>query len=323
MYASVARDFGGSPEAWDLRARRHTLGLPSSTSPAARAAAVRAAVGVYQEGLAAVRTPEMAGHLLAFLQQQMAALDEDAGASSDGRSSGAAAAEERRDAAEWLRQRTQEAFEEAAADGLLTEALRLDGIAYFLHCGDSHAALAAARAGTHALPQSAALWQQLLVLEAVLAAEQLAGSGSGSPGQGEGQQRKRRRTTPTSGDSSSDEEEEEEGASGKQQQRSSSSTDVALPGLAAASIGPAQRRLEETALQALTAVPAAEAVPVWLTALGVLGGGGCSLQGLAQALVDAAMRQARGPAEVCAGCVLVAAGGGHAAACILSPDSSS
>lgn len=300
----MARDFGGSAEAWDLRARRGVLPLPAGAPPAQRAAAVRAAVAVYEQGLASVRSPAMAGALLGFLQQQAAAVDNEGGGEGGAGASGGAAAErEHRELAEWLRQRTQEAFEEAAADGLLTEALRLDGVAFFLHCGDAHAAAAAARAGTQALPQSAALWQQLLVLEAVLAADQLAGAGS--PPTPQRQQRKRRHSGNGSSDGSSSSSEDEEGdaAPSRQQTQRSGSSGVALPALAAAtgtrySSGAAQRRLEETALQALRAVPAAEAAPLWLTALEVLAGGGCSLCGLAEAVVEAAMRQARGPAEV-------------------------
>lgn len=276
----MAADFGGSAEAWDLRARRHVLGLAPGAPAASRAAAVRAAVGVYEQGLAAVRTPEMAGLLLMFLQQQAAALD----AAEEQSGSNGEEGRQRREAAEWLRQRTQEAFEEAAADGLLTEALRLEGIAFFLHCGDAHAAAAAARAGTQALPQSAALWQQLLALEAVLAAEQLGASGPAGQQQGSG------------GDTSEESSDEEE---------------LPLaPGAGAASLaataatatqhssGAAQKRLEETALAALRAVPAADAVPVWLAAVEVLCAGGCSLQALAQQLLQAAMRQAKGPVEV-------------------------
>ena len=277
IYDSVAADFGGSPEAWDLRARRHTLGLPPGAPAATRAAAVRAAVGVYEQGLAAVRTPEMAALLLAFLQQQAAALD----AATQGGASGEEA-RQWREAAEWLRQRTQEAFEEAAADGLLTEALRLDGIAFFLHCGDAHAAAAAARAGTHALPQSAALWQQLLALEAVLAAEHLGGGASAEQQQGG-----------SSSDESSDEEELPLAPAA-----GAASLAAAAAAATRHSGGAAQRRLEETALAALRAVPAAEAVPVWLAAIELLCGGGCSLQALAQELVQAAMRQAKGPVEV-------------------------
>ena len=261
----MARDFAGRPEAWDLRARRHTLGLAADAPAAARAAAVRAAAGVYEQGLAAVHTPEMVAVLLQFLRQQAAALD---GSGAEGGASRAL-----RDTAEWLRQRTQEAFEEAAADGLLTEALRLHAIAFFLHCGDAHAAVAAARAGVHALPQSAALWQQLLVLEAVSAAEQLAVCGGPAALQ------------------------QQEGGSS-----SSSEDDEAGPEGAGSA---AQQRLEETALQALRAVPAADAVPVWLTAVTLLCGSGCSLQALSQQLLEAIMRQSKGPAEVrervCAG----------------------
>ena len=277
IYDSVATDFGGSAEAWDLRARRHTLGFGADAPAASHAAAVRAAVGVYEQGLAAVRTPEMAGLLLAFLQQQAAALDaaeEGSSRSEEGR--------QRREAAEWLRQRTQEAFEEAAADGLLTETLRLDGIAFFLHCGDAHAAAAAARAGTQALPQSAALWQQLLALEAVLAAEQLGDRGSPAGQQGS-----------SGSEESSDEEELPLApAAGVASLAATAATATQH------SSGAAQKRLEETALAALQAVPAADAVPVWLAAVEVLCAGGCSLQGLAQQLVQAAMRQSRGPVQV-------------------------
>ncbi|PRW57423.1 U3 small nucleolar RNA-associated 6-like protein [Chlorella sorokiniana] len=277
IYDSVAADFGGSAEAWDLRARRHTLGLPADAPAASRAAAVRAAVGVYEQGLSAVRTPEMAGLLLTFLQQQAAALDAAANGSANGEEG-----RQRREAAEWLRQRTQEAFEEAAADGLLTEALRLDGIAFFLHCGDAHAAAAAARAGTQALPQSAALWQQLLALEAVLAAEQLGGS-SAPAGKQQG----------SGGSEESSDEEELPLAP------AAAAANLAATAATATqhSSGAAQQRLEETALAALQAVPAAEAVPVWLTAVEVLCAGSCSLQALAQQLVQSALRQSRGPVE--------------------------
>ncbi len=275
----MAADFGGSAEAWDLRARRHILGLAADGPAAERAAAVRAAVGVYEQGLSAVRTPQMAGLLLAFLQQQVAALD----AMAAGGSGSGEEGRQRREAAEWLRQRTQEAFEEAAADGLLTEALRLDGIAFFLHCGDAHAAAAAARAGTQALPQSAALWQQLLALEAVLAAEQLGGSSSPAG---------RQQGSEGSEDSSDDEELPLTPAAGAASLAATAATATQH------SSGAAQKRLEETALAALQAVPAADAVPVWLAAVEVLCAGSCSLQALAQQLVQSAMRQARGPVEV-------------------------
>lgn len=308
MYESVARDFGDSPEAWDLRARRHVLALPARLRAAARLTAARAAVGVYEQGLRAVPSSQLVALLLDFLQQQAAALDAAAAAAASSAGAAdaeqqqeqqAAAAAEARDVAEaagWLRLRTQEALEEAGTDGLLTEALRLDSIAFFLHHGEAHAALAVARAGCEGLPHSAAVWQQRLVLEAVVAADQLAEGG------GRGQQAAEQQN---GGGRSSDSEGEEEGEGPDLVRHVGSATAAALRGTASAdtpaSAAPARKRLEGLALQALEAVPAADAAPVWLAAISILGGGGCSLQGLARQLVDAAMRQAKGPVEV-SGC---------------------
>jgi hypothetical protein len=274
----VARDYGGSPEAWDLRARRHLHALPPGAPAGAVSAAVQAAVEVFEQGLQASPSSEMATLMLAFLQQQAAALE----GQEPEQGSGISGEQQQQlhVAAEWLRLRTQRAFEEAEAAGLLSEALRLDGIAFFLHHGEAHAAMAAARFAVKALPQSAALWQQLIVLEAVLAADHLASSGTGgSP------------TQQQQGGSSSDDDEEMPHQS-----------NAALRGTAAAatqhSSAPAQQRLEGVVLQALRAVPAADAAPVWLTGLSVLCGGGCSLHALSELLLDAAMRQSRGPVEV-------------------------
>jgi hypothetical protein len=279
VYDSVARDFAGSPEAWDLRARRHTLALSAAALPAERLAGVQAAVGVYEEGLRAAPSSELVAALLAFLQQQLRELDE---CSASGGSSPAAGSHEEQQqraaevaaAAEWLRLRSQRAYEEAWADGLLTEALRLDNISFLLHQGEVEPALAAARQAVKALPQSAALWQQLIVLQAQISAEQLA-QGAGQQAQQEGAQ-------------SSDEEED--------------AVMVQPAGAAAAAhrsrSTPSQQRLEGLVVQALQAVPAADAVPVWLTAITVLCGNGCSLEGLCRQMVQAALRQARGPVEV-------------------------
>lgn len=311
MYDSVARDFGDSPQAWDLRARRHVLALPPRPPAAARLAAARTAAGVYEQALKAGPSSDLVALLLAFLQQQAAELDR--AASSSGETSGAGAAggtagaagqsggEVARDVAEaagWLRLRTQEALEEAGADGLLTEEMRLGSIAFFLHHGDSHAALAVARAGTEAVPQSAALWQQRLLLEAVLAADQLAEGGQQAQQQRNG-----------SGDGSSGSESEEEEGPGMQRRGAG-----ALAGTSAAdtphSAASARRRLEALVLQALRAVHAVHAVPgLWLTAINLLAGGGCSLRGLSELLLEATLRQSRGPTE---------AGLGAAAAALLS-----
>ncbi|KAI3438077.1 hypothetical protein D9Q98_000519 [Chlorella vulgaris] len=278
VYDSVARDFAGSPEAWDLRARRHTLALSAAALPAEHLAGVQAAVGVYEEGLRAAPSSELVAALLAFLQQQLRELDE---CSASGGSSPAAGSHEEQQqraaevaaAAEWLRLRSQRAYEEAWADGLLTEALRLDNISFLLHQGEVEPALAAARQAVKALPQSAALWQQLIVLQAQISAEQLA-QGAGQQAQQEGAQ-------------SSDEEED--------------AVMVQPAGAAAAAhrsrSTPSQQRLEGLVVQALQAVPAADAVPVWLTAITVLCGNGCSLEGLCRQMVQAALRQARGPVE--------------------------
>ena len=284
IYDSVARDFGNAPEAWELRAARHVLALPAGAPTAARLAACRAAVGVLEQGLRAAPSPAMVAALLRFLQQQAAELDVAAGTAA------APPAGEARNVAEaagWLRLRTQEAFEEAEADALLTEELRLQSCAFLLHHGEAHAALGAARAGCAALPQSAALWQQRLVMEAVLAADQLAEGGIDAAPAADQQQQ--------GGSSDSDSEDEVEGLH-------RGGRGGALPGTAAAdtrlSSAATRRRLEALALQALRAVPAADAVPLWLAAISVLAGGGCSLRGLSQLLVEAALRQSKGPVEV-------------------------
>lgn len=293
MYDSVARDFGDSPEAWDQRARRHVLALPPRPSAAARLAAVRAAVGVYEQGLRAAPKSHMVALLLGFLQQQAAALDGAAGSARPARSEARDVAE----AAGWLRLRAQEALEEAGADGLLTEQLRLDSVAFFLHHGDSHAALAVARAGTEAAPRCAALWRQRLLLEAVVAADRLAQAGGAAGAQQQN----------GSGARSSSEEEsdaEDEAGIALRGGAAAAAAAAALRGTAAADLpcssAAATKQLEEVALQALRAVPPtdAEGAALWLAAVGVLAGGGCSLQGLAQLVVEAAMRQARGPVQV-------------------------
>ncbi|KAL4452190.1 hypothetical protein ABPG75_007852 [Micractinium tetrahymenae] len=306
VYDSVARDFGDSPEAWDLRARRHVLALPPKPAAAARLAAARAAVGVYEQGLRAAPSPAMLALLLGFLQQQVAALDGSAGAARTGSKEVQDVAE----AAGWLRLRTQEALEEASADGLLTEQLRLDSIAFFLHHGEAHAALTVARAGTEAAPRCAALWRQRLLLEAAVAADHLAeGSGAADARQ----QQQQQRDGSGAGNSSEEESEgEEETEVALHRGAAAAAAAAALRGTAAADLpqssAAAAQRLEEVALQALRAVPSSDAdgAALWLAAIGVLAGGGCSLPGLAQLVVDAAMRQARGPVQGGLGAVAAA-----------------
>ena len=296
VYDSVAADFGGSPEAWDLRARRQALALAPGAPPAARRAAAAAALAVYQEGLRCAPSPQLTAALLRFLQQQLRELDEEGGGGGGGgggeaagEAAGHAQQQQRRqraaeaaELARWLVQWSRRVYEEAGAAGLLTEELRLQGIAFFLHQGEVEAAAAAARAAVAALPHSAPLWQQLIAIQAVLAADQLAGDG--------GQQAQQARQ----GAGSSDDDDDDEAAAAQ--------AAAALPGTAATatrhSSAPAQRRLEEVVLHALRAVPAADAAPLWLTAVGVLCGGGCSLQALSQQMVQAALRQPKGPVEV-------------------------
>lgn len=293
VYDSVAHDFGDSPEAWDLRARRHVLALPARPRAAARLVAARAAVGVYEQGLRAAPSPEMVALLLGFLQQQGAALEAAAGDARPG-------SREARDVAEaagWLRLRAQEALEEAGADGLLTEQLRLDSVAFFLHHGEAHAALAVARAGTEAAPRCAALWRQRLLLEAVVAADHLAEDG-GAVGARQQQQQN------GGGSGSSEEDSDAEEDIALRRGAAAAAAAAALRGTAAADLphgsAAAARQLEQVALQALRAVPPsdAEGVALWLAAIGILAGGGCSLRGLAQLVVEAAMRQAKGPVQV-------------------------
>ena len=281
MYASVERDFGTSPEAWDLRARRHVAELAPDASAAQRGAAVQAGVAVYEAGLAVAPSPELLALLLAFLQQQLAALDSSGGGGGAAgehqqAESGTAAAGAAAVAAEWVRQCVQQAYVQAQAAGLLTEGLWLDAVAFYLHCGDAAGAAAATHAAVSALPESPALWRQLLVLEAgALAAEgQLAGQVAGAcSGQADG-------SSSSSSSSSSDDDGNENAEEGG--------------GMGAAQ----RRRLESLAMQALHAVPSAEAAPVWLTTIAVLAGAGCSLAGLAKQLMQAALRQSKGPVEV-------------------------
>lgn len=273
------------------------LALPPRPAAAARLAAARAAVGVYEQGLRAAPSPQMVALLLTFLQQQAAALDASAGTAQPGSGEARDVAE----AAGWLRLRTQEALEEAGADGLLTEQLRLDSVAFFLHHGEAHAALAVARAGTDAEPRCAALWRQRLLLEAVLAADHLA-EGAGAT---EAQQQQRQQNGSGGGGSSEEESEAEEEADiALRRGAAAAAAAAALRGTVAADLpcssAAAAKRLQEVALEALRAVPPSDAAgaALWLTAIGVLAGGGCSLQGLAQLAVEAAMRQAKGPVQV-------------------------
>lgn len=73
IYSSVAEAFPSSPRAWDLRARR---GLESGAAPAAgdteaEAAAVQAAVAVYEDAVQAVPSAEMFGLFAAFLRERL------------------------------------------------------------------------------------------------------------------------------------------------------------------------------------------------------------------------------------------------------------
>jgi hypothetical protein len=284
VYEGVARDFGAAPEAVDLRARRPLRELHAGAGPGARLAAAQAAVAVYEGALAAAPSTRLAATLLHFLQEQARQLDVVGGGAAGGGDGGQSQrqAAEAAQAAKWLRQRTQRAYEEAWAAGLMDEGLWRGHIAFLLRNGEVEPAVAAARAATKALPQSAALWQQLLALQAQLAAGQVARGGALA-------------STPGGQRSADDDSSEEEDAV-----RPAGAGSLA-PAAAAAmrySDEPALRRLEEAALAALRAVPAGEAPPLWLAAISLLCGAGCSLQALAREMVQAALRQPKGPVQV-------------------------
>lgn len=271
IYHSIKEDFAGSPEAWDLHARRHLAAVEGSNEGGARVppAALHAAAAVYEEALAAAPGAEVRQLLIAFLTEQLAA----AVAAPQGRDENATAAAE---VQQWTSEALEHAYAGAFEAGQVTEEVAVGAIQMRLHLADLQGALEAARQATTLLPHSAPVWLLVLRVEAALVAQaELAGTSSSTG-------------AATRSDSSSSEDEEERAAQSTQPTEQ-------------------LQALEALALQGVQSVPATDAPALWLEGLSLLAAHGGSLAGLCAALEAAVAVAPKGPLHGSMGAVAAAA----------------